>query len=163
MRERIAAVALALLVCGCEAVSSYSDAKKYQMSGGAEKDIAEAERVQAEEKARRQQLDSQAQQRRREIEANERRITAARNDLDEQNRKLTVALNERKLSAARHASLKRQLDTLSTDLATLDKQMRADQTKNPAASPDPEKLRKLKELEARKKELENALAIAVGR
>jgi chromosome segregation ATPase len=163
MRERIAAVTLALLVSGCETVSSYTDAKKYQLSGGAEKDIAQAQRVQADERARRQQLESQAQQRQREIDENDRRIAAARRDLDEQNRRLAVALNEKKLSAARHAPLKRQLDTLSTDLASLDKQMRADQTKNPSAPADPEKLRKLKELETRKKELENALAIAVGR
>ena len=162
LRLLLAATAFALLASGCE---TYIDAKRNVAPGGQlERDTAEAKRNLADAKRENAQLQDAKARRERELEENERRIQALESDLRQQDAALTKALQARQVSKARYDELKRNMDAIRKETASLAQQNDADRlTSVSDKKADAAKEERLRSLEKRKKELETALAALVKR
>jgi chromosome segregation ATPase len=150
---------VAWLVGGCAATSAYTDAKVYQSSGGAQRDISAAEKRQADERSRQAALQRDARDRQAAIDDLNRRIASANADLAEQGRRLEAARRERRIGDAQYTDLKRRQDGLRKDLSTIDRPPKP----GGGGASDADKERVLADLDRRRAELEKALAIAVQR
>ena len=162
LRLVLAAMALAALASGCE---TYIDAKRNVAPGGKiERDTDEAKRNLADAKRENAQLQDAKARRERELEENERRIQTLESDLRQQDAALTKALQARQVSKARYDELKRNMDAIRKETASLAQQNDADRlTSVSDKKADAAKEERLRSLEKRKKELETALAGLVKR
>lgn len=152
-------LALTALLAGC-AGNAYLDAKRNTAAGGQlERDTAAAQRDLDGARARNVQLQTDRERMAGQIEQDRQRIASLEGDLRRQETALAAALKAGKVSQARHAQLKRELDTLRADTqaAELANRSRA-MAKTSDAQADAAKQAQLRELERRKKALEDALA-----
>ncbi|MFD2265042.1 hypothetical protein ACFSM5_19210 [Lacibacterium aquatile] len=147
----------ALAVAGC---STYMNQRADLAAGGPQQRVAQAQSNYNAAVATNQNLEDQRLQIERDIERNEKRISAAQADLKQTNAQLADARAKKKVSEQQYARLKSESDKLNGDLATLDLQVQNDR-----ASGSPElaaKEARLKELERRKAELDKAIKLALG-
>ncbi|MBX3604742.1 MAG: hypothetical protein KF788_05710 [Piscinibacter sp.] len=150
--------AAALLLSGC-AANTYLDAKRNTAAGGQqERDIAAARGELAAAQAQNVSLSDQKLQREREIERNNKRIRAMEADLRKQDAVLASALKAKQVSQARYNELKREMDAVKAEMQSVDLQNKGDAFGAPDPKADAAKEARLKDLERRKKDLENALA-----
>jgi hypothetical protein len=153
---------LCLTLSGCE---TYLDAKKNVAPGGQlEKDTADARRTLDAAKRENVSLQQAKADRERELERNEHRIQAIEADLRQQDAALASALQAKKLTKTRHDQIKKDMEAIRRETATLGQQNDSDRL---AGATDPKadaaKEKRLRDLERRKKELEAALAALVKR
>lgn len=150
---------ITLLVTSC-ATNPYTDAKRRTAAGG-ENSVRLTEAQVRTDKANidKTLLEDKVLQSDRDIERNARRIASAEADLINNDKQLASALQSRKISQARHDQLKREVDGLRAEVqrADLDNQARG-MSRNPNPAADAAKEARLKDLEKRKKELEDTLA-----
>lgn len=150
--------AAALLLSGC-AANTYLDAKRNTAPGGQqERDIAHARTELTTAQQQNVSLSDQKLQREREIERNNKRIRAMETDLRKQDAALASALKSKQVSQARYNELKREMDAVKVEMQSVDLQNKGDAFGTPDAKADAAKEARLKDLERRKKDLENALA-----
>lgn len=150
--------ATAMLLTGC-AVNTYLDAKRNTAPGGPqEAEIAARKREVATLETRNAEMKDEAALADREIERNNTRIRALESELRTVNARLDSALKARRVSQQRYNELKREMDSVKREMQAVELQNKGDAL----AAPDPksglEKEAKLKDLERRKKDLENAVA-----
>lgn len=150
---------LAVTLGGCNA---YLDAKSDMMSGGPQNRVAAAQANYDAAKQDSQNLQDQLLQTNRDIERNEKRIASAKNELAKTNATLTAALNQKKLSAQNYDKLKRESDSISRELSTLDLQLQADRDDPTKAADVAAKEQKLRALEKRKADLDKAIRLSLG-
>ena len=156
------AAAAALLGAGC-ADNPYLDAKRNTAPGGRqERDINAANAQLAGAQAQNASLQSATARREQEIDRNDRRIRTLQADLRRQDAALTQALRSKRLTQARHDQLRRDLDGLRNDSQTAELQNQGSRmAKSSDAAADAAKEARLRDLEKRRHDLEQALA-AVG-
>jgi PBP1b-binding outer membrane lipoprotein LpoB len=149
---------VALLLSGC-AANTYLDAKRNTAPGGQqERDIAAARTELTTAQQQNVSLSDQKLQREREIERNNKRIRAMEADLRKQDVALASALKAKQVSQARYNELKREMDAVKAEMQSVDLQNKGDAFGTPDAKADAAKEARLKDLERRKRDLENALA-----
>jgi chromosome segregation ATPase len=156
---RFTVLCMSLLLGGC-ANNAYLDAKRNTAEGGQQsRDIAAAKTELATAQAQNVHLSDEKLQRERELDRNNRRIRALEDDLRRQDVALTDALKAKQVSQTRYNELKREMDAVRAEMQSVDMQNKGDAM---AASSDPKadaaKEARLRALEKRKKELEDALA-----
>ena len=159
MQRNIPLYVLTALLSGC-AGNAYLDAKQNTAAGGRqERDIANANADLERARAQNASLQNASARRQAEIDRDKRRVATLESDLRKQDATLAAALKSGKVTKARHAQLKRDLDALrgDTQSAELENQRLA-LARTPDAKADAAKETQLRELEQRKKTLEDALA-----
>lgn len=153
----ISGVAGALLA-GCTYVNQRADLN----AGGPQARVAAAQAQLNASQATNQNLQDQAVQVDRDIQRNEKRIAAAQTDLDQTSQALASARAKKQVSNQQYSKLKGELDTLNREFAALDLQVQSDRGKPDAGPEVAAKEARLKELERRKTELQQALKLALG-
>lgn len=164
-REPLAAVQLVatLLLTGfLGSACTYIEERRDLMSGGPQRREAAAQAELDAERQRASGLAAQKAQRERELDEINGRLKRAQASLDQQNRRLAAALEARRISKAKHDELKRSIDALKSDAADLRVRNDADRIRR-NGSDDAGKLKKLQELEQRRRDTEAALQAAVGK
>jgi DNA repair exonuclease SbcCD ATPase subunit len=149
------------LLQGCE---TYQDAKRNVAPGGQlQVDTATARADLQRQQTQRTVLEDQKLQRERELERNDKRLRAMEADLAKENKALNDALAAKKVSEQRYKQLKSEMDSIRQEMQQIDLQNKGGAMGAPDAKADAAKEDSLRKLEARKKELETALAQLVGR
>ena len=149
------------LLPGCE---TYQDAKRNIAPGGQlQVDTAAARADLQSQQAQRTALEDQKLQRERELERNDKRLRAMEADLAKENKALNDALAAKKVSEQRYKQLKSEMDSIRQEMQQIDLQNKGAAMAAPDPKADAAKEERLRKLEARKKELETALAQLVGR
>jgi chromosome segregation ATPase len=149
------------LLQGCE---TYQDAKRNVAPGGQlQVDTAVARADLQSKQTQRTVLEDQKLQRERELERNDKRLRAMEADLAKENKALNDALAARKVSEQRYKQLKTEMDSIRLEVQQIDLQNKGGALGAPDPKADAAKEDRLRKLEARKKELETALAQLVGR
>ena len=156
---------MSLLISVLPGCATYLDAKDATRAGGSidqQKAAANAQMVAA--RTQNTALQDQQMQRENELARMDKRIQSAQSDLAKQNVELAEALKARKLTQTRHDSIKRDLNAIQAEMGTLDLQNKASAgSKSNDAVARASQEKKLSELEAKKKELENVLSALVKR
>jgi chromosome segregation ATPase len=149
---------VALLLGGC-AANAYLDAKSNTAAGGQQSRDITAARTQLETaRTENTALQDAKLQRERELERQDKRIRALEVDLRQQDAALSNALKAKQVTQARYTEIKREMDSIRSEMQAVDLQNRGDalsKTSDPKA--DGAKEARLRELERRKKELEGTL------
>jgi chromosome segregation ATPase len=150
-----------LLLQGCE---TYQDAKRNVAPGGQlQVDTAAARADLQRQQTQRTVLEDQKLQRERELERNDKRLRAMEAELAKENKALNDALAAKKVSEQRYKQLKAEMDSIRQEMQQVDLQNKASALGPADPKADAAKEQRLRQLEARKKELETALAQLVGR
>lgn len=157
---RLAAALLLTSILG--PACTYIEERRDLMSGGPQRREAAAQTELDAERQRAAGLAAQKSQRERELDEVNGRLARAQAALDDQNRRLAAALKARQISQAKHDELKRSIDGLKSDASELRARNDADRVRRNGPT-DAEKLKKLQELEQRRRDLETALQAAVRR
>jgi chromosome segregation ATPase len=161
LRLVLALAAVCGLLQGCE---TYQDAKRNVAPGGQlQVDTAAAKTDLQRQQTQRTVLEDQKLQRERELERNDKRLRAMEADLAKENKALNDALAAKKVSEQRYQQLKAEMDSIRQEAQQIDLQNKGGALGAPDAKADAAKEDRLRKLEARKKELETALAQLVGR
>ena len=149
------------LLQGCE---TYQDAKRNVAPGGQlQVDTAAARTDLQRQQTQRTVLEDQKLQRERELERNDKRLRAMEDDLAKETKALNDALAAKKVSEQRYKQLKSEMDSIRQEMQQVDLQNKGGALGAPDAKADAAKEDRLRKLEARKKELETALAQLAGR
>jgi chromosome segregation ATPase len=161
MRPLLALTGVCLLLQGCE---TYQDAKRNVAPGGQlQVDTAAARTELQRQQTQRTVLEDQKLQRERELERNDKRLRAMEAELAKENKALNDALAAKKVSEQRYKQLKSEMDSIRQEMQQVDLQNKASALGPADPKADAAKEQRLRQLEARKKELETALAQLVGR
>ncbi|WP_445682635.1 hypothetical protein [Radicibacter daui] len=147
---------------GATACATYLDQKADLVAGGPQQRVAQAQSNYNAAVAANQNLEDQRLSLERDIERNEKRITAAQDQLKKANRDLASALAQKKLSQEQYAKLKSQSDAINRELAKLDLQTQADQNNSTNGPEIAARQARIEELEKRKAELDKAIGLALG-
>jgi chromosome segregation ATPase len=154
----------ALLVGGC-AANTYLEAKANTAAGGQQsRDIQTARTSLESAQTQNVQLQDAKLQRERELDRQDKRIRALEDDLKKQDAALAGALKAKQVTQARYAEIKREMDSIRSEMQSVDMQNLGDKmsrTADPKA--DAAKEARLRDLERRKKELEGTLAALAKR
>ncbi|CAO3376488.1 hypothetical protein [Azospirillum argentinense] len=158
MKVAFLAGGLTLLLSGC--VSTYMDQKADLRAGGPQAREAAARQEYASAKAQNTDLNDQLVSTRRDIDRNERRITAAQAQLSAVRQDLDRARRSKKLSDAEYRRMRAEADDINRDITELDFKMKAGGPSTPADAA--EKERQIQALERKKAELEKAIQLTLG-
>lgn len=146
-----------LLLGGCES-NPYLEAKRNTAPGGAnDQSIATARTDLDSARAQNIDLGDQKGQRERELERTDKRIRAVEADLRRQDDALASALKSNRLTQARYDELKRQTDAIRAETREVDMQNRGSALGPADPKANARKEARLRELERRRKILEEAL------
>lgn len=160
-RNALALAGACWLLQGCE---TYQDAKRNVAPGGQlQVDTAAARADLQSKQTQRTVLEDEKLQRERELDRNDKRLRAMEADLAKENKALNDALAAKKVSEQRYKQLKAEMDSIRQEVQQIDLQNKGGALGAPDAKADAAKEDRLRKLEARKKELETALAQLVGR
>lgn len=151
--------ALALAAAALAGCNTYLEAKSDITSGRMQQRVADAEARVLQAQQENQDLQDQQLALERDIERNERRIAAAQDELASVDIALKQARSKQRLSQAQYEKLKREADALNGELAVLDLEMQGGGSSAEIAAREA----RLRDLERRKVELEDAIAAALGR
>lgn len=153
-----ALISAALLLGSCES-NPYLEAKRNTAPGGANDQAIAAARADLDSaRAQNTDLGDQKVQRERELERTEKRIRAVEADLRRQDGALASALKSNRLTQARYNDLKRQTDAIRAETREVDMQNRGSALGPADPKADAAKEAHLRELERRKKVLEETLS-----
>lgn len=151
----------ALLLGGC---ATYQDAKRNTSAGGQlSRDTAVAKADLQAQQTQRTVLEDQKMQRERELERNEKRLRALETDLAQQDKLLAEKLKAKQVSQQRYDQLKAEMGAIRSEMQQVDMQNKGAAFGAPDPKADAAKEDRLRKLEARKKDLETALAQLAGR
>jgi septal ring factor EnvC (AmiA/AmiB activator) len=153
-RRAILVLAAMLLIPGC----TYLQQKQDLMSGGMASREADANAKFQAARTQNQDLQDQQLQLDREIERNNKRISAARADLDRVEAELNAARKRNAVSEAEYRRLKGEVDRAQGDLASVNMQLDAERvTRNVDVAA---KERQIQALEKKRSELEKAVGMS---